>query len=84
MNLSRDFNEDSKETLTSCPMFCHGLLQIRESFYPNLPLADSPTQFLGDVIPAVSVSETPDEFAAAVQTETEPSFAAAPSWSREM
>lgn len=65
-------------------MFCHGLLQIRESFNPDLPVADSPSQFLGDAIPAASVSETPDEFVAAVQTEPKPSFAAAPSWSREI
>lgn len=61
-------------------MFCHWLVQICESFYPDLPSADSPALFLGDAIPAASVSETPDESAGAVQTDSEPSFAAASSW----
>lgn len=60
------------------------MLQIQEPFYPDLPLADSPTQFLGTAIPAASVSETPDEFVAAVQTEPKSCFAVALPWSREM
>lgn len=61
-------------------MFSCGLLQIPESFNPHIPLADSPAHIQGDAVPAAFVSETPDEFAAAVQTETKLSLAAAPSW----
>lgn len=45
------------------------MLQIHGPFYPDLPLADSPARFLSGAIPAASVSETPGEFVAAVQTE---------------
>lgn len=65
-------------------LFCHWMLQIHEPFYPYLPLADSPTRFLGGAIPAASVSETPDEFVAAVQTEPKSSSAVALFCSREM